>query len=98
MKFAFFVKNGEALLDGNLEEPVDTAALTTQFTSNGLSNYMIKSTAQLTSARNLRKSFKLYIRGLVSQKRVTEFSTQLTKAWTATKSITGRRLTSGSSD
>ena len=87
MKFAFFVKNGEALLDGNLEEPIDVAALTTQFTSNGLSNYVIKSTAQLTSPRNLRKSFKLYIRGLVSEKRVTEFSTPLTKAWIATKSM-----------
>ena len=98
MKFAFFVKNGEVLLDGNLEEPVDSAVLTDQFKNNGLSNYMIKSTAQLTSARNLRKSFKLYIKGPVSQNRVTEFSTQLTKAWTATKSITGRRLTSDDSE
>ena len=92
MKFVFFVKNGDALLDGTLEEPLDKVALTGKFESNSLAQYTIKSTAQLTTAKNLRKSFKLFVVGPVPQATVSTFDNTLMEDWTAAKSISGRRL------
>ena len=92
VKFVFFVKNGNALIDGTLEEPLDREALVKSFTESYLSQYMIRSTAQLALGRNLRKSLRLFVVGAVSQTKLSDFTTALTADWAVARNINGRQL------
>ena len=92
VKFVFFVKNGNVLIDGTLEEPLDREALVQSFTESYLSQYTIRSTAQLALGRNLRKSLRLFVVGAVSQTKLADFTAALTADWTAVRKINGRRL------
>ena len=90
VKFVFFLKNGNDIIDASQEEPLSKLAVEQAFNDRYLAQYKIRSTAQLSGAKNLRKSFNLYVKGLVSQTRMAAFATALTNDWTLARQFIGK--------
>ena len=72
---------GSSILDGARQQTLNFDDLKASLSSSGLTDITLLSTTTLAGARNLRHSFKLYVKQMVASRDTTRFSSALEAIW-----------------